>query len=259
MLHSTQPAARGKGRGLSASDLKWIAIAAMLIDHTAYAFVSDYFSLTGAILHTIGRITGPIMFFFVVEGYHHTRDRNKYTLRMALFALVSYFPFVWFVGGGFALQAEQYLHFNVIYTLLLGLLALRARHEIPNKVVGWLVVIPLLFLSELGDWGYIAVLNILLFDLFRGHFKRQAAAYCALVLYQIFPALGNLIQYIQLYGFSGDIYRQLNWVLIMLGLFLPIILLSFYNGQRGNSSKWVFYIFYPAHIMLLVLLRYFIL
>ena len=65
----------------------------MLIDHIAWGFVSNL-SWQGQLMHFIGRITGPVMAFFVAEGFMHTRDMKKYLLRMGLFALVSAVPFM---------------------------------------------------------------------------------------------------------------------------------------------------------------------
>ena len=64
----------------------------MVIDHIAFAFVPDG-TLLAILLHSIGKITGPTMFFAAVEGCHHTRNLNRYLLRLAVFALVSCFPF----------------------------------------------------------------------------------------------------------------------------------------------------------------------
>ena len=54
--------------GLNRTQLKFIAICAMVCDHTAWGFV-EFWSPLGQILHVIGRLTIPIMCFFVAEGY----------------------------------------------------------------------------------------------------------------------------------------------------------------------------------------------
>ncbi len=82
---------------LSGTALKVIAIIAMTIDHLAWMGIVEYSQAevpVQIILHCIGRLTAPIMFFFVAEGYHHTRNYWKYLLRMALLAAVSHFASV---------------------------------------------------------------------------------------------------------------------------------------------------------------------
>ena len=63
--------------GLSGNALKVIAIIAMTIDHVAWMRIEAYEQAEVPLqifLHCIGRLTAPIMFFFVAEGYHHTRN-----------------------------------------------------------------------------------------------------------------------------------------------------------------------------------------
>ena len=72
--------------GLSGNALKLIAIIAMTIDHIAWMGIDTYSQAETPLqicLHIIGRLTAPIMFFFVSEGYHHTHDFRKYLSRMA--------------------------------------------------------------------------------------------------------------------------------------------------------------------------------
>lgn len=51
--------------------------------------------------HIIGRLTAPIMWFFIVEGYHYTHDVKKYTLRLFVLALVSHFAYNFCFGISF--------------------------------------------------------------------------------------------------------------------------------------------------------------
>ena len=71
---------------LNANHLKMIAIIAMTLDHAADLIYPGFPSNPIAIiLHTIGRLTAPIMWFFVCEGFHHTRNLRKYLCRMFVF------------------------------------------------------------------------------------------------------------------------------------------------------------------------------
>ena len=56
---------------LNRNQLKYLVIAAMLIDHIAWAFVPTA-SLLGQVMHVIGRLTGPTMAYMLAEGYHYT-------------------------------------------------------------------------------------------------------------------------------------------------------------------------------------------
>ena len=80
---------------LDANQLKLIAIFAMTVDHIAWLLFPGY--AKGAlpvVMHIIGRLTCPIMCYFIAEGYYHTRDLNRYTLRLFVFAVISHFAYI---------------------------------------------------------------------------------------------------------------------------------------------------------------------
>ncbi|MBQ1349994.1 MAG: conjugal transfer protein TraX, partial [Ruminococcus sp.] len=77
---------------LNANQIKLIAIIAMTIDHLTWALFpglqTQWYVMA---LHIIGRLTAPIMWFFVAEGCHYTRNIKRYAGRLFLFAVVSHF------------------------------------------------------------------------------------------------------------------------------------------------------------------------
>lgn len=240
------------------SNLKYIAIIAMAIDHIAYAFVPDG-SMLSIVMHFIGKITGPIMFFSAVEGYHHTKNINKYILRLGVFTLISWFPFVYFIYGG-VLAEINFIKPNVIYTILLGVMAIRIRRELKNPFIKTVLVLCLIILCIPADWGTLGIIIIIVFDYFYGNFKNQAFGYCMIVLLDV--GVLSMITY----PFFSLIYEHIFYIddeyfmmsLENIGMFIPIILLYFYNGQKGKSgkfSKWFFYIFYPLHLLILGLIQ----
>lgn len=85
----------GYKKGLSAYQLKVIAIVAMTIDHIAWMWVPTV-SLLGQCMHTVGRITAPVMCYLLVEGYIHTHDIKRYTMRLGIFAVISALSFLFF-------------------------------------------------------------------------------------------------------------------------------------------------------------------
>lgn len=91
-------------KGLNGNALKLLAIGAMTIDHIAWAMFPGYpKAWLPILLHLIGRITCPIMCFFIAEGFHYTHDIRKYTGRLFGFAILSHFCYVFasadFAGG----------------------------------------------------------------------------------------------------------------------------------------------------------------
>ena len=82
--------------GLSRDALKLIAIAAMTIDHIAWLLFPGY--ARGALpvlMHIIGRLTCPIMCYFIAEGYYHTKNFRAYAARLLLLAIVSHFAYLY--------------------------------------------------------------------------------------------------------------------------------------------------------------------
>ena len=82
---------------LNRTQLKLIAICAMVCDHLAWGFL-DFYTPLAQILHIIGRLTIPIMCFFIAEGYRHTSNLRRYIHRMICFWLISILPFYLFFG-----------------------------------------------------------------------------------------------------------------------------------------------------------------
>ena len=82
-----------KGKiSLNRTQIKYISIAAMLLDHMAVFLLPPEKSHVQIVLYiimrTIGRITAPLMFYFLGEGYIFTSSRLKYGIRLLCFGLI---------------------------------------------------------------------------------------------------------------------------------------------------------------------------
>lgn len=234
-----------KKLGITASDLKYLAIMAMFIDHAAHLFIQE-----GTVLYYcmrfIGRITAPVMCFFISEGYHYTRNLNKYFQRMAVFAVISHFAFSFCFSGNFLHSYKE----SMITTLFLSLFAVHIVNTDKIKKEFVLPVIMVIcWLTDFCDWGMEAVVYTLAFELARGSRKNQLIAYG--ITASTFKLLPLIIMTVKNFSYFFD-----NWY--RLGVFIPIPLLFFYNGKKGGGkyTKWVFYIFYPAHLLLLGVINY---
>lgn len=244
-------------KGLTVDGIKYIAIIAMLIDHIATAFVTDYVNLY-YIMRLIGRITGPIMFFSAVEGYHHTRNLKKYIGRLFLFALISYLPYMYAFNDDF-----DFWRLNVIFTILFGVIAIHIRRTFTNPILKTILILALFLICIPADYGTSGLLMILVMDYFYGNRENQIIGYTLVVLLQyrildifLFP----LWTYIKEGVFDSTYIRRGYY---LLGYFIPIILMKLYNGEKGNKSnkflKWGFYIFYPLHLAIIGLVRMYLL
>lgn len=245
-----------KLKKLTANQLKVIAIIAMFIDHIAIVFFSTQ-SILGQVLHTIGRITMPIMCYFIAEGYYKTRNIKKYALRLLIFSVVSYYPFYLFAKGvppisfGENIIISSDIIMNTIFVLFLGLMALIVWNHKNIKVY---IKIPLIFLicilSTIADWGYIGVLWVLVFGANHDKFKNQIVGFLLVSMILILKPILMLVNII-----DGVWWEQIY----QFGLLLAIPLLSQYNNKLGKykNIKWMFYIFYPLHLLILGCIRYY--
>ncbi len=208
----------------------------MLIDHIAWLFVNP-FSGKAFLMHFIGRLTGPVMAVFLAEGYIHTRDVNKYTLRLAAFAVISW--------PCFSLMEYNAIgpHFGVIYTLLLSLIAIRICDSDQSIAVKAAAVLFICILSIYGDWPVFGVLYAVnAFVFYDRHVVRWVIH--SVISLSVFLFFGFTT------GGAG----------FHLGTLLTVPLLAlFYNGESGSRKpfhKWFFYVFYPLHMLVLWLLKY---
>ena len=91
--------------------LKLIAIIAMTIDHATDLLFPGFPSQPAPlVLHFVGRLTAPIMWFFVCEGFHYTKDVKKYMMRLGVFAIISHFAYCF--GFGISLNPFEGGIFN---------------------------------------------------------------------------------------------------------------------------------------------------
>ncbi len=226
---------------MSAFVLKIIAIIAMTFDHVGAVFfpLGDIFFPYNIILRTVGRFTMPIMCFFIGEGYKKTRSKGKYALRLLVFAFVSEIPFRMLLNG----------KFNVIFTLLIGLCALWGADILKEKFKSDSFRFPVYLLAAVlaivleCDWNYIGVL--LVFAFYHGGDDPVKRILYPLSVY-IFVLASAYLEAVFVVGFASF---YINFIQFAGCLSIPLLML--YNGKKGPSMKYLFYIYYPLHMLVL--------
>ena len=236
---------------ISATAMKFIAIIAMTLDHYEWLFPSTDLKIY-VIFHFIGRLTAPLMCFFITEGYHYTRDLKRYFTRLAIFAVISQAPFMFFYKTAFGVMNTG----SMIITLLICLMTVfLMRSDKVDNAVRFPAILLLLIAVRFCDWGTDAVYFTICFELARDSGKlKKIASYIVVCLIILIPVIKLLVT-----SFSENWYLMYN-----LGILLPAHVLLLYNGKRGGSnspklktlSKYFFYAYYPVHIFILSFISY---
>lgn len=228
----------GQQLGLSSFVLKLFAIVAMTCDHLGLMFYAHLPFEARCVLIGVGGITFPVMAFLLVEGYIHTSNLKRYALRLLLFALVSEVPFWLFLGH----------KGNVLFTLLLSLGVLWAMDSFDDSLYRVGALLAFLGASFVCDWPVVGPVLVLLFYALRDYPNGRTLAL-------IFPIgmglLSTVPPFAQALAYGS--WRNLPFVMYYVtGCGATIPLLALYSGQRGRRPmKWFFYIYYPAHIVVL--------
>jgi len=222
-----------KHTGLTGNQLKLIALVTMTVDHIGVSLLPRV-----TLLRIIGRLAFPIFAYMIAEGCRYTHNRKKYLLSMLGLAAVCQVVYFFAMGS-------LYLSVLVTFTLSIGLIYLLDRfdpQERGSQLGFFLGLCGVFFLTRVlpdliprtdygidyGLWG--VLLPVLVYF---GRSKEEKLR--NFTLGQVLLALG-----------SGP----LQWFSLAI-----VPLLALYNGKRGKRKmKYLFYIYYPAHLVVIYLL-----
>lgn len=235
-----------------------IACISMLIDHLTAFFVPKdsgfLFQMTiggqdidilWVLGRTIGRIAFPIFAFLIVEGFFHTKSLKKYIMRLSIFAVIAELPYYWAFWYPVDIT-HALVRRNIMLTLLLGLLTVALLDKIQrtySEINPYLMNIFMVMVIVGGGFALIFL---------RGSY--QEFGYGVLLMVGFY--LGHRSKKISTIIFVlivGFLRPNIEFMAILAA---PILYL--YNGQKGRNVKYLFYIFYPAHLLILCLIRSFI-
>lgn len=236
---------------LTSFGLHLLAMAAMLCDHLWGTVVPGNDWLT-----CIGRLAFPIYAFMIVEGYFHTRNLRKYVLRLLIFALISEIPFDLAMGSTWFYPIHQ----NVLWSFLiaLGLIHWNEKARAKGKLWRRILVGPatviigyVVGLVTMVDYYHAGILTVLAFYFFRGRKWWQLLGQLVCLWYINMELLGGYGYELVLFGKEFFLVRQGIALLALIPIWL-------YRGKQGHHSKdfrYLNYAFYPAHLLLLALIK----
>ncbi len=201
--------------------LKLLAIASMFIDHVGVIFFPDEI-----FFRMVGRIAFPIFAWQITVGYKNSTNIKNYFLRLLFFALICQVPFS---------IAFQTLSLNIFFTLLMGLLSIKFYNHAKNKYLGFLFSMFMIMLGQAidVDYGAYGVAVIFLLHVFQNKRIWLVASFAVITL----------------------IFSAVYFVPVQIFSLLALLPIFIYNGRQGPRFKYLFYIFYPGHLLLLYLLK----
>lgn len=216
--------------------LKFIALILMVMDHIYY-----YISGTPIWFNYVGRIVAPIFFYLIVESFFHTRDRKKFNMRLFSAA------FVVFLIINVMLKQQM----NIFASMAMGILMLNLiefirtnRKNIFKSILAYIVLIFIAYLSLFTEASYLGVGMILIFYFLRDRKFLMSLCYIFLSLFDLWFIFG-------MKNFLNELFF-VNYQWMMVFAIIPILLYNGKPGYRGKFSKYLFYIIYPLHIVILL-------
>ena len=248
--------------------IKVVACLCMLSDHLGkmifpnalYISVSGPWAFllpSGSLLRIIGRLAMPMFCYCIAVGCAYSRSVWKYALRLLLMGVLVH-PLYMTAMGHVGIGAFDWAHnfwklgeiydfyyarkLNIFFTLAMGTLLLasvRAR----AYVLTTLFAVLTWRLSERIDYGWKGVALICLFYAFLDRPVASLTAIAAFMWYWAMPGFFT----------AGKTQTNLQWYALAA---LPLIYLPL--PRRLKLPKWVFYGFYPAHLLAIFLLQLFL-
>lgn len=234
-------------RGLSASTLKIIACIFMVIDHVGVILLPDLL-----FLRAIGRFSYPIFAYFIAEGCRYTRHKLKRFLLVFGLAILCesvYYVMMGEPDGG--ILVNFCLAILLIYQVQACKKALARRNWwaavlwlalFAASVAGVYYLIEEVLYVDYGFWGVLIPVWAVIPDYKEGEAPEFFKCFGGLWWKLLFFSVGLLILCI-----SRGLFDNIQSISLFA---LP--LLALYNGAPGRKGlKYGFYIFYPAHLVVL--------
>lgn len=214
--------------------LKLLAMFSMIFDHIGLMFMQNN-DLLYSCFRMIGRLAFPIFAFQLTIGYSHSKNKEKHIVRMLIFAVLSQFPYWLYIKT--AVSGVGHL-LNIGFTFTLALLGMYIIENIKkfNHKCFYLILVLLLSCVLPVDYGFIGVLLCISFYTFRNRKYINIISATSLIILKVIIEQ-DILKYAMIYAL------------------LPIYLYNEKKGLDNKLTKYLFYIFYPAHLLLFAVIK----
>jgi len=235
--------------------LKLVAMIAMFCDHAGKMLFPQY-----PIMRIIGRLAFPIYAYCLAVGCVYTRNPLNYLKRLLLLALIVQ-P-IYAVSMAHSSQAMYSVSFaqqpfraalnfyinswnkpNILCSLALGLIVLWSLRERQLLITASMFMLCWLLRNKI-DYGFKGILLMTLFYVF---ISKKWLSIPAVLAFMLWWSVGS-----GKYSLFGVRFGSQAFAICA----LPLIYISTNTGIR--LPKWLFYAFYPAHLVLIYLLDHFV-
>lgn len=214
--------------------IKIIACVTMVLDHIKYAIPET----EGILTNYFGRLAFPLYAFLLTEGYVHTKDLKKYYYRMIIFAIISQIPFMLF-----RTLVGEWKMLNIMFTLLLGLIAITVYDKEKRKYISIPIIILLILMGKIlkVDYGWYGVTTVILLYMLKNYKSYIPFSYLLLLIVYYYSRIKS-------FNFGTEI------ILYILFSWSSTFIMMIYNGKEGKKLKYFYYIFYPLHMIIIYLI-----
>lgn len=207
---------------LTSYHLKIIAIITMVIDHIGIIFFPSE-----SIFRIIGRIAFILFAFMIAEGMKHSKNENKYIIRLFLWALVSEVPF----DLAFYNTWLEINHQNVLLTFVIATIGIHALKSDLSKLSKTMVLLCTIIAS--------ITLNV------------DYGLYGIAIIHAFYWIKDKAIKLVTVQILS--IVATFTSIQIWAGI--ALLILPFYNGRKGKNIGKLAYVIYPLHMALLYITK----
>lgn len=207
--------------------VKLIAAICMIIDHIGYVFFPEQI-----VWRLIGRLSMPLFAYSIARGYDHSKRKGtvqRYMKHLLIFTAVSQYPYFMMRRIGWNIGLTW------VFSLLLLIVVDRWKESLPRVAIECLTILVAAYLLNV-DYG---VCGVLMPFALRPHRKYCNMFLATIVLWALYTLMNGVEGLIQVLSCAA----------------VPLLHLVVPNDGKFRIHRRFYYMFYPAHILILIAIR----